>query len=356
MKASNINGRQDRKGKHNDRNFDVDRSSHIDASKSDQNIYWTYNGDDSKTFSELELDFYKDHFSRYVEKQNEKERASAHYKRVKTMEKYRTATYSRPEDKVLQIGDMNDHPSPEQLWECALEYQKRFNERYGSNCKIVDMALHLDEATPHVHVRRVWICHNEDGDERVGQNKALEEMGILPPDTMAPEGRYNNAKVTFTYEDQELFREICREKGLEIEEPEGSKKTHLDVLDYKKQVREEEVMELTKENDKLIKKNDEIEIKNDEAKKSIEEACNAFENLMLNPYFNGRYKRKMEKLRQLEAMERFERLAAIYYAEVLPEIKNADLDALDYIRETGQEKEYNQYKQRKTKAKANEDR
>lgn len=328
MKVSNINARADRTGKHNDRNFDLSRSGHIDAARSDQNVYWTYNGDNTMTFAQLELEFYKDHFKEHLDKQNAKYKKRAQYKRMRSMEDYRRSVQSRPEDKILQIGNMNDHASPEELWACALEYQKRFNERYGNSCKIIDMALHLDEATPHVHVRRVWIGHDDNGDECVGQGRAFEELGILPPDTLAPISRNNNAKITFTYDDQELFRQICREKGIEVEEPTGEKHERLSLLDFKRDALERDVSELTREKDQLQKDNDEIKDKAEKAETTIQDFCDIMEELLLNPYFNGRYDEEVRKLKQMELMERYNRLAILYYSEILPgleRIKERDI-------------------------------
>ena len=354
MKVSNVNARADKTGKHNDRNFDLSRSGHIDAERSEQNVYWTYNGDYSQTFAKVELDFYNDHFKDHVEKQNERYRSRRQSSRVKSMEKYRTSLQSRPEDKILQIGNMEDHPDPEVLWECALEYQKRFNELYGSNCVIVDMALHLDEATPHVHVRRVWLGHDDAGDMCVGQERALEELGILPPDTMAPISRNNNAKITFTDDDNELFRGIVRDRGIEIEEPSSKKKEHLSSLEYKKKMVEEDTRELTIRNDELKKENDEIIDKAEKAEETIQDACDMMEELMRNPYFNGEYDEKLKKIHQLELMQQYEQLAAIYYAEILPEIqgvKDSDLASLgrkynnarSFIKENGLDEEYKEY-------------
>lgn len=60
--------------------------------------------------------------------------------------------------------------------------------------------LHVDEATPHVHVRRVWFVEDEKtGHEIIGKNKALEELGIAPPRPDKSIGRYNNAKMTLSH-------------------------------------------------------------------------------------------------------------------------------------------------------------
>lgn len=322
MKASNINGRIDKAGKHNDRNFDVSRASHIDPEKTKENKYWVYTGKDDRTFNQIELAFYKEHFSDHLKAQNRVYRERRQKGRMKDAEYYRSSERTRPEDKILQIGNVEEHVSGEELWACALEYQKRFNERYGRNCMILDMALHMDEATPHVHVRRVWIGHDRDGNECVGQEKALTELGVMPPDTERPTGRYNNRKMTFTYEDQEMFREIARERGIEIEEPTHKKQRHLTPVQYQKQRHFlEDDIEHKRE---TIKELDEETEKKKSAvaglKKDVEEICDLFEDLLLDPMFNGEYEEKVRKARQKEADERAKILSKLFITEAAAKI------------------------------------
>lgn len=321
MKASNINGRIDKAGKHNDRNFNVSLSDHIDPDRSDQNRYWTYNGDDTKSFHKLELEFYREHFKDYLHKRNKAYTKNSQQKLTKKMEDYCMGRYTRPEDKILQIGDIKDHISGDELWKIALDYQKWFDDKYGDNCKILDMALHMDEATPHVHVRRVWIGHDAEGNECVGQGKALAEMGILPPDTQKPIGRYNNAKMTFTYEDQAVFREIAREHGIEIEEPTGEKQKHLSVKQYKSKMIEQD-LERTRERVQEAEKEA-------EKKKSVlagikemeKNAADTYENLLLDPVFNGEFDERVRKAREKDEEERVLELSKMYSEEAMERIQ-----------------------------------
>lgn len=258
MKVTNINARMDASAKHNDRNFDLELASHIDRSKVKENKYYRYNGVNSMTFEELEREYYESNFENALEIANKKHKESRHKDRVKTMEQYRKSKYTRPEDKILQIGNARNHASGEELWACAMEYKDRFNEIYGDNCIILDMALHMDEphGAPHVHVRRVWVAENENGDLYVSQEKALEQLGILPPNPNKPINKYNNAKMTFTQSDIELFKTICRERGIDIEENKTKgKRTHLSTREYKVKQDEEALEEITRMTATFIKEN-----------------------------------------------------------------------------------------------------
>ncbi len=219
MKVTVSNARADKAGKHNDRNFDLDYAPHIDQGRVKDNRYWTYNGQTDVPFSELEEGFYRDTFSAYIGKQNEKKRAYGNANRSITAERYHKMKNSRPEDVVLEIGNMLEHAPGEELYECAMAYVEAFNKAFGERCRILDLALHMDEEAPHVHIRRVWIAEDEQGDAYVCQTKALEQMGIERPDTSRPEDRKNNAKVTFTDMDREMFRQACIARGHDIDPP-----------------------------------------------------------------------------------------------------------------------------------------
>ncbi len=236
MRVTNRNARIDSSGKHNDRNFDLKKAPHINPDKTCNNEYYTYNDERMMSFRDLELEFYYNHFEPALNHQNEKYKTYGQKFKMKTMEQYYASKRTMPEDKILQIGDMNEHATKEDLWECALEYKDRFEEIYGEHCVILDMALHMDEATPHVHVRRVWIAEDERGNEIVSQSRALEQLGVLPPKPDEEIGRYNNAKMTLTQTDIELFKGICFEHGLDIEmERSHENRGHLNTKEYKKE-------------------------------------------------------------------------------------------------------------------------
>ena len=297
MKITNRNAREDVSGKHNDRNFNVDYAEHIDQSRSHENIYWTHTGDTISTFEEIERAFYEQHFSDKLEEQNQKHKEARNYSRIKTMLKYYHDKRTRPEDKILQIGNAKEHATKEELWDCALEYRDRFEELYGDHCVILDMALHMDEATPHVHIRRVWIAEDENGWEYVSESKALEQLGVPRPQPDKPESKYNNAKIMLTQNEVELFRQICIDRGLDIDKPTKSdiKKEHLPVLEYKKEV--------------TIKQIEELEAQLDEMKEDM------FRFLQENPFLINLYAEELMEAERKSKYERNKRIAEIVAKE-----------------------------------------
>lgn len=85
MKASRHNGRSGKHGvydvKHNDRDFDVEHSEHIDSERTKQNVYWdcyqgySFAGSSQErqfNFTEIERAYYYEHYSDFVDAQNER--------------------------------------------------------------------------------------------------------------------------------------------------------------------------------------------------------------------------------------------------------------------------------------------
>ena len=147
MKATRHNGRSGKHGtydaKHNDRRFDVENSEHIDAERTKMNVYWDcyqgyslQNDKDERarfTFTEIEKAYYVEKYSDHVDGQNERNRKARHYDRVKTIDAILENNKTCPEETLLQLGNM-------------------------------DWALHLDEATQHIHERHVFDAVNQYGE------------------------------------------------------------------------------------------------------------------------------------------------------------------------------------------------
>lgn len=216
MKATRHNGRSGKHGtydaKHNDRRFDVENSEHIDAERTKMNVYWDcyqgyslQNDKDEQarfTFTEIEKAYYVEKYSDHVDGQNERNRKARHYDRVKTIDAILENNKTCPEETLLQLGNM-------------------------------DWALHLDEATPHIHERHVFDAVNQYGELCPQQDKALEELGFELPKPNEKKGKYNNRKVVFDEECRKLFISICQNHGLTIDvEPVYGGASYLEKQDF----------------------------------------------------------------------------------------------------------------------------
>lgn len=253
MRLTAHNGRVGKHGtysaKHNDRNFDVRLTDHIDEDRSKYNWYWHVYQKDSPdmTFEDAEALYYERHFKETLNERNERSIKARHPERVKTMDDYRKSQKSCPEEQIMQIGKDGLTVDPAILQKIAIE-QINWEIKQYPNFRLLDVALHVDEqGAPHIHKRGVWVAH-EDGREFVGQAKALAEMGIEAPDPTKKYGKYNNAKMTHTKECREHLAEVCREHGLDLElTPKEHSKSGLALEEYKAQQEQEKARQAQQE-------------------------------------------------------------------------------------------------------------
>ncbi len=258
------NGRSGANGsyspKHNDRNFNLKNAPHIEEEMTDYNWYSHYYENDPEvmklnpTFEDVEALFYEEHFREALDARNQKSIDQRHSERVKSMNDYRKSQKTCPEEQIIQIGKKDNTVDPNILKQIFLE-QIEWEKEHYPNVVILDVALHVDETTPHIHKRQVWIAHDEEGREIVGQAKALAEMGIQAPDPEKKYGKYNNAKVTYTKECRDHLIEICGRYELELElVPEEKSRAGLALDEYKalqeqkKAIQAEQAAEFAREN------------------------------------------------------------------------------------------------------------
>ena len=256
MKASRHNGRSGKHGvydvKHNDRDFDVEHSEHIDSERTKQNVYWDcYQGyttmadrgkEDNFSFNQIEMAYYVDHYSDYVINQNKRHEKARHPDRCKGVEDVLKNKKTCPEESIYQLGTIDEHASVETLILVFDEFKKEFDERFGSNVHIIDWSLHMDEATPHIHERHVFDATNRYGEIEPKQETALEELGFELPNPEKRRSKTNNRKVVFDSACRTMFLDICKRHGLELdEEPSYGGRKYLEKQDYIRMKQKEEI-------------------------------------------------------------------------------------------------------------------
>ena len=237
--------------RHNDRNFDMTKADHIDPDRSSQNRYWCC--EKGVGFEEAELHFYEQHYGAAIEATNARYRAAGHPERCRTVKQVLEAPKTRPEEVILQVGKAGATVDRKTLAGCVNTYMRhmeQWSKDHGGCLHLLSMALHMDEATPHVHIRRVWgYTDPETGLERIGQGRALKEAGIELPEPQKPQGRFNNRKMTFDREMRDFWQRVCKSHGLEIETEPASGKRHLATVEYKVQEAERQLVNITDERD-----------------------------------------------------------------------------------------------------------
>ena len=249
LKLTRHNGRAGTHGtynpKHNDRNFDLTNSEHIDLERAKGNIYWDcFHGfrsaldpqdpnDLAATFSDVERQFYESHYSEFIERQNERNAKIRHTERNRSISDLLSSRKTCPEETIYQLGTKDDHASSEVLLAVVTEFIEEFKARFGDHVHVLDWALHLDESTPHIHERHVFDCENKYGEVAPQQEKALEALGFDLPDPAKPLSRRNSRKITFDAACRKMLFDIAKRHGLELEEEAeyGSRK-YLEKQDF----------------------------------------------------------------------------------------------------------------------------
>lgn len=241
MRVSQHSGRSG-SARHNDRSFldewsDQKRKEmapHIREDATQENQTWCWQ--ENVPFREAELNFYHSQYSAAIEATNARYRVEGHADRCKTVEDVYQGKLTRPEEMIIQIGDKNCNVSGQDFIACVnayLEQINQWNNATGNHMHLLNVAVHLDETSPHAHIRRVWDYVDEKGMVRLGQGKALEAVGIALPDETKPVGRYNNRKMTFDAMARAWWQDICIEHGYDIETtPRPDRRRHKDTESF----------------------------------------------------------------------------------------------------------------------------
>ncbi|MGN0633292.1 MAG: plasmid recombination protein [Oscillospiraceae bacterium] len=128
---------------------------------------------------------------------------------------------------LVQIGTKDDTgvgtPDAEIAIACLHEYMEGFQER-NPNFHVFNAVMHLDEATPHLHIDYIPVGHFANGiDTRNAMAKALEEMG---------HGKGANAINRWRLAEWEVLHQICIAHGIEISESKKSRGYSYTVQEY----------------------------------------------------------------------------------------------------------------------------
>lgn len=266
-------------------NTHLHEAEHIDNERTDKNIYWTYKHGftEKENLIKDEALFYEENYTEYLNNQTEKYKKRRQYAKIKTMEEYQKAT---PLDEmILQIGKMEETVDPQILKSVTDEFIKELEKKYGKHVHVVSYVIHLDEATPHVHLRLAYDYINKDNIKQYGIDKALTALGFKKPEKEfktvkdkdgneiqieAKEHRFNNKKITFTDKIRSIFYDLCDlhllDKGYDLinRTVENPSHRHLKTELYKAKKQKEA-------NAKLNIENDNLKVSIEEAKQELED-------------------------------------------------------------------------------------
>lgn len=252
---------------HNSRKF---KAENVDADRSHLNIDYC-NESIKRVYHEL----FDKALARYNAKQTRADRKIANY-----YEKILSSKQEKPfHELILQIGDKENMSAESENGQLARqvldEYYRGFQER-NPQLRVFSAHLHLDEATPHLHIDFVpFTTGSKRGlDTRVSLKQALAAQGFKGG------SRGDTEWSQWVLSEKEQLAAVMERYGIEWEQK-GTHEKHLSVLDYKKQERAEEIEQLES---KIIDKRTEFEtlskrIQNfDKGTDSLLQMQNALEN------------------------------------------------------------------------------
>lgn len=228
---------------HNSRKF---KAENVDGERSHFNIDYC-NEPIKKIYHEL----FDEALKRYNEKQTRADRKIENY-----YEKIRNSKQEKPfHELILQIGDKGNMSAESENGQLARqvldEYYREFQER-NPNLKVFSAHLHMDEATPHLHIDFVpFTTGSKRGlDTRVSLKQALAAQGFKGGT------RGDTEWNQWVSAEKSALAFVMERHGIEWEHK-GSHEKHLSVLDYKKQEREKEVAQLS---DEISRQEDKLEL------------------------------------------------------------------------------------------------
>lgn len=231
---------------HNSRKF---KAENVDGERSHFNIDYC-NENIKKVYHKL----FDEALQRYNEKQTRSDRRIDNY-----YEKIRNSKQEKPfHELILQIGDKENMGAGSENGNIARqvldEYYQQFQKR-NPNLYVFSAHLHMDEATPHLHIDFVpFTTGSKRGlDTRVSLKQALAKQGFKGG------SRGDTEWSQWAQSEKEQLSAVMERHGIEWEHK-GTHEKHLSVLDYKKQEREKEVVQLEGQ---ILEKKEEFQILSD---------------------------------------------------------------------------------------------
>ena len=215
---------------HNTRAFNA---KNVDPERSIYNVQFC-NTSIKKVYHEL----FDEALARYNEKQTRSDRRIDDY-----YEKIRSGKQEKPfHEIILQIGDKDNMGAKTENGQLAAKVLDKYMwdfQRRNPTLRVFSAYLHMDEATPHLHIDFVpYTTGSKRGlDTRVSLKQALSALGFK-----GGTRRETELNQWVAYEKEQLAA-VMLEHGIEWEKK-GTHEKHLSVLDFEKKERAKEVAEL----------------------------------------------------------------------------------------------------------------
>ncbi|SEL46648.1 plasmid recombination protein [Ruminococcus albus] len=223
-----ISGRID-KGSigHNNRKF---IAPNVDKNRTHENITLI-----KKDIQSVYHELFDKALDEYNAKQKRKDRRIKNYYEHINRSKQEKPFY----ELIFQIGNTEDThcgtPEATLATKALTDFIKEFQER-NPHIRVFNAVIHLDEETPHIHIDFVPFATDQKRglSTRNSLSKALEQQGFVS------EGKNVTCTKKWIEHEKEMLAEVMKSYGIEWEQL-GTHEQHMDVLDYKKKMRAQEI-------------------------------------------------------------------------------------------------------------------
>lgn len=222
---------------HNNRDFIAEN---VDGERTKNNITYC-----NEKIQDVYHELFDEALQKYNEKQTRSDRVIADY-----YEKIRTGKQEKPfHEIILQIGDKDTMGAETENGELAKKILDRYMhdfEKRNPNLRVFSAHLHLDEATPHLHIDFIPFTTNSKRglETRVSLKKALEAQGFIGG------SRSDTEWNQWVASEKEVLSQIMLEHGIEWDQKNTHEK-HKTVSEFKKEKLAEEVEKLENKKDEL---------------------------------------------------------------------------------------------------------
>ena len=187
---------------HNNRDFIAEN---VDGERTKNNITYC-----NEKIQDVYHELFDEALQKYNEKQTRSDRVIADY-----YEKIRTGKQEKPfHEIILQIGDKDTMGAETENGELAKKILDRYMhdfEKRNPNLRVFSAHLHMDEATPHLHIDFIPFTTNSKRglETRVSLKKALEAQGFIGGSSSDTE--WNQ----WVASEKEVLSQIMLEHGIE---------------------------------------------------------------------------------------------------------------------------------------------
>ena len=279
---------------HNRRSFTAEN---VDPERSSLNVVYR-----DEPIQKVYHELFDEAANRYNAKQKRKDRCiNDYYEHLRTGKQEKLF-----HELIVQIGNKDDMgvltENGKLAKELLDEYMQGFQER-NPTLRVFGAFLHMDEATPHLHIDFVPYVSGWKGkglDTKVSLKQALKALGFAGGSKRESElNQWINAE-------KEQLAKVMERHGIEWEQK-GTHEKHLSVLDFKKQERSKEVAALEAAKQECQTDLTEMQEQLETAQTAVEAAEQRVQKAELT------YQKQSQKLNKLAPiMEGLENLSAQY--------------------------------------------